>query len=218
MPATVPAVFMSSAWLWSARAVSSCALDGIHAGAGGHRLEIQIGRDEHDEVASAAVAEAGGRQPVVLRLGGVDRLEVENRLAEEQPRVEHVEGADDARKRRLQRKAERFEVGLALGLADAAVDVGQQVGQRQPARAARAVHRLFGGEHAEVVGERALQRFIERERYRLGAQRACRHAAPERAGRRRHRHARPLLSGRRRRPRSQHENDSQQREYDTESQ
>jgi hypothetical protein len=99
-----------------------------------------------------------------------------------QPRLEDVVGADDARKRWLQRKAECLEAGLALGFADDAVHVGQQVGERQPARAVGAIHGVLGAQHAKVVLERPVQRVVERQRNRLGARRAGGHAAPERAG------------------------------------
>ena len=51
MPATSPAVFRSCACLNSASAVSCCARVDLDAAAGGDRLEIQVHRDEHDQVA-----------------------------------------------------------------------------------------------------------------------------------------------------------------------
>ena len=91
----------------------------------------------------------------------------------------------------LDRKAERFEVGLAHRLADAARHVRQQLAQRDPARTVGTVDRLFGAEHAQVVRERTLEGRVQRQRDRLRRRGPGGHAAPERARRRRHGHAGP---------------------------
>src|SRR4029450_10669702 len=67
---------------------------------GGEPLEVQIRSDEHDELTGAAVAVTGGAHLVRLGTSGVDRLQVEHRLLEEDAGVEYVERADDAREKR----------------------------------------------------------------------------------------------------------------------
>ena len=91
---------------------------GRRARARGHRLQVGIGGDEHDEIAGAAIRMAGGSEiePFGFRL--IDRAEIEHRLREKDSRVKHRERTDDSRKRGnqrrgVERKSERLEIVLA---------------------------------------------------------------------------------------------------------
>jgi len=73
--------------------------------------------------------------------------------------------------------------------------VREQIGECPPADALRAAQRLLGGQHAEVVLERAHNRPDDRNRFNAASRLARRHPAEERSGRQRPLRRRP---GRRR--------------------
>ena len=99
---------------------------------GGHRFEVEIDRDQHDEVARRLDA---ARLGALVERGGavvVERAQVDDRLREADPRVEDVERSDD---RRVRLEAEDREVDDRPVLAEGA---GETLGSRSSSARQRA--------------------------------------------------------------------------------
>ena len=193
MPATMPLCFRSSACWCSASRRLLLRARGVGARRRRQRLHEQVAGDEDDEVARAPERQPRGLDVVRLGPRVVERAEVEDRLRQEDARVEDVERSDDRRDVAERRagaaaEAERREVDLLARLADAAVDVRQQLAERAPARA------LAPGRRS---ARRSARRGCARARAEIaettvsfstvGGQLARRHAAEEAAGRNRER-------------------------------
>ena len=142
MPATRPAVLRSVAWLKSASAVRSCACADSARAAERQRLQIGVGRHQHDQIAGALVGIFRGGLVVPLGLAIVDRLEVEDSTGSSTtrasktlngPTIEGMPGGSG--------KPERRQVDHLTALGDPAVDVRQQLAQRLPSRAVGALGR-----------------------------------------------------------------------------
>ena len=155
-------------------------LRGVHAGLGGQHLQISAAHRQSDEVArilQAVLAGAGGG------LGGavvIERGQVRHGLAEaglEGEVVERTHDGGNAEAGHADAQSERGEIGLLHGFAEIAVDVRQQGAAGHRHLRAGLTHGLRQPDRAQVVGQAALQRLLERQlagkRHGRGAARAA---------------------------------------------
>ena len=146
----------------------------------GDSLEVQIRRDEDDEVARALVRVARRGDVVRRRPCIVDGAQIEHRLRHEQSHVEHIERSDDRRDARRQWKPEDGQVDLLPVLGQPRARVREEIAESRPACAARQLDVLLRHQDAEVVLERAIDRVDGRERDRIARRRPRRDAARKR--------------------------------------
>ena len=130
----------------------------VDARRGGQRLQVGVGRDEHDEIARALVTVLRGLDVVRFGAGVVQGVQVEDRLRERHPRVEDVERSDDRRDALGQREAERRQVHDLPRLRDMPLTFGSSSLSASFCRPAAASTPLFGQQQPEVVLERPVDR------------------------------------------------------------
>ena len=114
----------------------------------GDRFEVEVDRDQHDEIARRLDA---ARLGLLVERGGavvVERAQVDDRLRYRDPGVEDVERPDD---RRVRLETKDREVDDRPVLVEVGGGVGQQVLERAPARPVRLGGVGFLQQQAQVV-------------------------------------------------------------------
>jgi hypothetical protein len=159
---------------------------------GGHRLQIGVRRDEHDEIAGAAIRVPRRNEIVTLGPDVVDRAQIENRLRQKDARFVDAEWTDNPRKgaaewRAVEWKSKGLEVVLSSRCRGRSRDIGQQLSQRHGACAGCPLGPLLRQQHAEIPAQRPLDDVGHRQRESVLGNRAIRHTASKRTVRRQRR-------------------------------
>ena len=138
MPATRPLALRSAAWRESASRGLELRPRGRKPTRARHRLEIEIGDDEHDQRARVLQCVLLGGNVVIPGPEAVQRRQIEHRLRQADPRVEDVERTDQLRQTREALEPERGEVDDLPRLAHtahrpwAAARSGRATARRRP--------------------------------------------------------------------------------------